>query len=125
LYPGTLCITQTNIHPGQSLKYSALIGIDVLPNTNMFRAAKIAVTPCDGSPIPNPLGLHSGAELEKMFRSAVDLWLKDDIVATLKSNSNKDGLPPNYAPRNPATNRGLSYSVEAKPEFRWIGFAAQ
>ena len=128
-YPGVLCVTQFNAMGNQKLKYAARVGIEVLDNPNLFGAGQVQLGSCDGGPQKaNVTAGHSDPELKSAFRDAVAEWLKQDIVATLKSNTNKEGFanPANVAPRNPATTRGTFYNVyeATAPSVRVIGFFA-
>ncbi len=133
-YPAALCITQSNtLIGGQPLKYAALVGIDVLNNTKLFECGKIdlSTTSCDGDPMAvNVTSVHSNSSLENAFRIAVNQWLTDDIVKTLKSTTNKEGFanPAGAQPRLPAKVRGVLYNVtedKGPPKVRTIGFIAE
>lgn len=128
-YPGTLCITQTNQLPGgQSVKYAALAGIEVLNTPKLFQCGKVEIstTSCDGDPMAVNVAFgYSKATLEKAFRDAVDKWLQDDIVAMLKSSNNTDGNPASLPPRLPATTKGTMYNAFDSKGTRTMGFFAQ
>ena len=133
-YPGVLCITQRNTLPGgQTVKYAALAGIKVLNNPNLFECGEMDLSSqsCDGDPMAVNvafLGQRPLSMLEQAFRSAVNQWLKDDIVKTLKSSTNKEGLAAAAQPRKPAKVRGHFYRVtedKGPPIVRSIGFVAE
>jgi len=132
-YPGVLCITQRNTLPGgPQVKYAGLAGIRVLDNPKLFECGEVEVSnqSCDGDPMAvNVTAFHSPAELVQGFRTAVNQWLKDDVVKTLKSTTNKEGFsnPANADPRRAATTRGTLYRVhedKGPPVVRTIGFFA-
>ncbi|UCE65816.1 MAG: hypothetical protein JSU85_13285 [Candidatus Zixiibacteriota bacterium] len=133
-YSGVLCITQRNTLPGgQQAKYAARLGIKVLNNPNLFECGEIELVSCDGDPMAaNVTFLDSRplVVLEQKFRDSANNWLKNDIVKTLKSTTNKNGFadPANAQPRNPAKVRGHFYSVtedKGPPPTRSIGFFAE
>jgi hypothetical protein len=131
-YPGTLCITQINTLPDAvKVKYSALVGIKVLNNPNLFECGEIEIsqTSCDGDPMAVNVAFgRSKAILQKAFRDAVNEWLIDDIVKQLKSSNNKEGFanPSTAQPRLPAKTKGTMYNIyKNKKGTRIIGFFAQ
>lgn len=132
-YPGVICITQTNTLPGgQTVKYAALAGIKVLNNPNLFECGEMDLSEksCDGDPMAVNVAFHDKSTLEKAFRNAVNQWLKDDIVKTLKSTTNKEGFanPAAAQPRLSAKAQGSLYNVledKGPPVVRTIAFFAQ
>ena len=133
-YPAVLCITQRNTIPGQTLLYAAKVGIKTLNNPNLFECGQIDMgsQSCDGDPMAANqafLGVRPLPNLEKAFRNHVNQWLKDDIVKTLKSTTNNDGLANSAAqPRSPAKVRGSFYRFthdKGPPVVRSIGFVAE
>lgn len=132
-YPGVICITQSNVLPGgQIVKYAARVGIRVLNTPDLFECGEIDISEqsCDGDPMAVNVTFHDESELEMAFRTALDQWLQDDVVAALKSTTNKEGFadPGNAQPRNPAQVRGSFYNVTedtGPPVVRTIGFFAE
>lgn len=133
-YAGWLCVTQTNTLPGgQSAKYGAMIGIDVLNNTTLFECGDVEISQvsCDGDPTPiNITSFRDKAELQSAFEKAITTWLQNDIVTTLKSTHNTDGFAnaADAKPRAPAKTRGVKYAISASttmPVKRTIGFIAE
>lgn len=133
-YPGVICVTQTNTLPGpQTVKYAALAGIKVLNNPNLFEIGEmdLGAKSCDGDPMAVNVAFdRSEVALDKVFRSALNQWLNDDIVKTLKSKTNKEGFanPATAQPRLPAKARGSLYNVvedKGPPVVRTIAFLAQ
>ncbi len=112
-YPGTLCVTQTNLLSGQSHKYAALVGIEVLDNPSLFAIGNIetSTTSCDGDPMAvNVTHPWTPAVLESTFRAALADWLQQDIIGTLKSSTNTEGLATAASPRKAATKFGALYN---------------
>lgn len=134
-YANVLCITQENVFPGHIVKYAAHVVIKVLDNRDLFEAGEIefalAELSCDGDFNSNTTieSLRPGNSkiVEKAFRDAVDEWLWKDIVTTLKSDTNMEGLEglTNPAPRNPAKYRGVKYAVIEVKGVRSISFVAE
>jgi hypothetical protein len=131
-YPSTICITQRNTLPGgQIALYAARVGIEVLNNPNLFECGKIELGSCDGDPMEANVAFgRPQSILEKAFRDAMNQWLQEDIVKTLKSTTNKEGFanPANAQPRDSAKVRGVLYNVtedKGPPVVRSIGFIAE
>jgi len=138
-HQNVLCITQHNALPSTPLpaKYAALVVIKVLSNPNLFEAGEIEPVSCNPNDSPelrymtaNVAFGRSLSVIEQAFRDAVNEWLQKDIVATLKSTSNIDGLEglSNPLPRNQAQNRGIKYAViedTGLPIVRSISFVAE
>lgn len=131
-YPGTLCVTQTNTLQGNNqVKYAALLGLKPVDGPELFEVGEVEIseTACDGDlQLVNVAVLHTKRDLESLFRTAVDTWLRDDVVAQLKSATNREGLArPTAPPRQPATTRGSLYGITeggGPPPVRTIGFVA-
>lgn len=139
-YPNVLCVTQENTDSnGVKFKYAAHVVIKVLDTPKLFEAGKMELAKgalsCDKDVYSNMTieALRPGngwKEVEKAFRDAVNQWLQEDIVATLKSDKNTDRLEgfANPEPRNQAKYRGVKYAVieDKGPPVVWsISFIAE
>jgi hypothetical protein len=136
-YHDALCITQYNKLPGEPLpaKYAAIVSIKELDNPDLFAVNEVKLTSCnDNDPpelrflAPNVAFGRPYSVIEQAFRDATDHWLKHDVVAMLKSNTNMTGLEVNSTPRSPAKNRGVSHAViesESSPGSWAIAFTAE
>lgn len=135
-----ICITQYNQLPNttQPAKYAAVVNIAVERNTDLFRVSKVWPVSCnmwETNPerlymAPNIAFGRSEDEIKKAFRDAINDWLQNDIIATLKSTSNMEGFGGsiNSVPRNPAKKRGIKYQVtedNKAPVTRSISFFAE
>ena len=121
---GILCFLQGEKN---GPRYELKVGIRALDTPALFECGEIEWALCVSDPTGVSLVNNFKADApEQKIRALFNKWLKEEIVAVLKSTTNTSGLPLGSEPRAPATMRGMWHNNFASDDGeRSIGFIAE